>query len=548
LASSVRMILGLGSNESSWLNLPSPSPFVTMGMQYKPTEAGQEPIVLAEARAIVDCGADEAVAWFMMSTGRERTRHHLEDGDLAHVKLKERSYHDRTVATIRKTPFRLTNREYVVRSFGVMKGGVFGGFKVVLSSEDVDKVDYGQSFRVIRGNLTGLVSIDADGGDRATRVTFTVQWSGKGNLPPWAMRTEIVRTLSVVNELLTEVQRDDEIDAAELAKLAKVMTKDRQTYTREDIATLSLGLGDAKFQELDSPDHFVKMEWALDGAETVLLRASATVDASVEDCAASETAKMSRREQQRHHEENGLERSLVPVNAHSSIFHVVRGLGVPGARPREWLVRYVWKWKDEKKEEMALGYKTLDNDEEYPFNPSYAKVKFSSLWEFKRLKKVGRVDQTLVTVTMRVDLGGHISHVAEKGLGVQELVAVSLMRRQFDKSLAVDGEVRAENMKMIADHDAEYDGYERVCLFEGEQHFARFEAMKAKSLKMASPLTKAKIAFKSGDRHAWGWATTTARARPEEVRQCERMTGSKRPAERRTKSIKSASFVHVYVR
>jgi len=109
-------------------------------------------------------------------------------------------------------------------------------------------------------HLTGLVSIDAEGGDRATRVTFTVQWSGKGNLPPWAMRTEIVRTLSVVNELRTEVQRDDEIDAAELAKLAKVMTKNQQTYTRQEIVTLSLSLGDAKFQELDSSDHFVKME------------------------------------------------------------------------------------------------------------------------------------------------------------------------------------------------------------------------------------------------------------------------------------------------
>jgi len=130
---------------------------------------------------------------------------------------------------------------------------------------------------------------------------------------------------------------------------------------------------------------------------------------------------MSRGEQQRHFEENGLERSLVRINAHSSTFHVVRRLDFPGAQPRKWLVRSVWKWKDEKKEkkekkeEMMLSCETLDNNEEYPANPSYAKVKFVSMWVFKMLKAVGMmhqtlgmVHQTLVTVTMRVDLGGNV--------------------------------------------------------------------------------------------------------------------------------------------
>jgi len=285
-------------------------------MQYKPTEAGQEPIVLAEAQTVVDCDMEKAYAWFMMAAGRERTRHHLELGDLAHVMLKERSFHDRTVATIRKTPFRLTNREYVVRSLGVMKGGANAlgcGCNVALASENVGEVDYGQSFRVIRGHLTGLISISdgRDGGSRVSRVTLTVQWSGKGNLPPWAMRTEIMRTLSVVDKLRTEVQRDDEFDAAERARLAKMMTKQQQTYTQAENAALNTctdyfnALGDAKFQEFDSPDNFVKMEWALNDRERVL-RASATVDAAVEVCAAFETAKVSERGNER--EENSANR------------------------------------------------------------------------------------------------------------------------------------------------------------------------------------------------------------------------------------------------
>ena len=226
---------------------------------------------------------------------------------------------------------------------------------------------------------------------------------------------------------------------------------------------------------------------------------------------------MSRGEQRRHFEENGLERSLVRVNALSSNFHVVRRLDFPGARPREWLVRSVWKWKDEKKEEMMLSCETLDNTEEYPANLSYSKVKFASMWVFKKLDQVGRADQTLVTVTMRVDMGGNIQQIAARRLGVRQLIGVSLMRRQFDKSLEVDREVRAENMKMISDHDDAYDRYERVCLFEGEQQFAVFKGMKAKSLKMASPQTRAEIAFEKKNSHAWGRATTTVRASPEEV-------------------------------
>jgi len=94
---------------------------------------------------------------------------------------------------------------------------------------------------------------------------------------------------------------------------------------------------------------------------------------------------------------------------------------------------------------------------------------------------------------------------------------LSKMRQQFDKSLEIDGATRAQNVGLIADHAEEYSKGENAFLEEGEKHFADFKEMKAKSLKMASPLTTGEIAFKKKDSHAWGWATTTVRARPEEV-------------------------------
>ena len=40
-----------------------------------------------------------------------------------------------------------------------------------------------------------------------------------------------------------------------------------------------------------------------------------------------------------------------------------------------------------------------------------------------------------------------------------------------------------------------------------------FEGLGSKDLEVASPLTKGKIAYNDGDHHAFGWASTSMRAR-----------------------------------
>jgi len=49
---------------------------------------------------------------------------------------------------------------------------------------------------------------------------------------------------------------------------------------------------------------------------------------------------------------------------------------------------------------------------------------------------------------------------------------------------------------LIADHMEQYSEEENALLEEVEKNFAGFKEMKAKSLKMASPLTTEEIAFK----------------------------------------------------
>ena len=110
----IRSVLGLRATDSDWVDLPSPSPFVTLGMKFlaHPPESPDHdvPIILARGEVVVDCSLDDAYTWMLFNTSRERTKTAYERGDLAHVEVKADTFYDRTTATIRKMPWRLTNR------------------------------------------------------------------------------------------------------------------------------------------------------------------------------------------------------------------------------------------------------------------------------------------------------------------------------------------------------------------------------------------------------------------------------------------------------
>jgi hypothetical protein len=71
---------------------------------------------------------------------------------------------------------------------------------------------------------------------------------------------------------------------------------------------------------------------------------------------------------------------------------------------------------------------------------------------------------------------------------------------------------------MIATHSKRYWGQEEELLRTAWESFDLFlDEKKGKDLKMSPPTTKAKLAFKPGEDGAWGWSSTTVRARPIEV-------------------------------
>jgi len=344
-------------------------------------------------------------------------------------------------------------------------------------------------------------------------------------IPSRILDSKIPQALGAVCELRDQFQRDDEIDTMERDELARIVKDQPQVYSEDEDSLIQqvyvkLGMLEWEhFEELESPDHLVKMgKIFVAGQKDVTIRGIATIDALVEQCAAWDLMKMSREQMKRR---SNTERSLVKINEHHSVYHFVKDLHIMSLQPREWIMNSVWKWRDGRTLEIAYEHNP-DHELFAKRSSKFMRDGNSStvhylLEQMPSSSSSGGVPQTRVTFTQTVNLGGVVPKWAVTRHGGKQLMYVSTMRQRFDRSLEIDGAARAQNVGLIAEHAEQYSEEENALLEEGEKHFVEFKEMKAKSLKMASPLTTAEIAFEKKDSHVWGRATTTVRARSEEV-------------------------------
>jgi hypothetical protein len=91
------------------------------------------------------------------------------------------------------------------------------------------------------------------------------------------------------------------------------------------------------------------------------------------------------------------------------------------------------------------------------------------------------------------------------------------MRKRFDKSPAIDAASNLRLVDMIQNHDGDYSEKEEEILAKGRKMLGVFEQQKSKELKMASPTTQAKMAFKNGESLVYGWSSAVVRASPAQV-------------------------------
>ncbi|GMI16129.1 hypothetical protein TrLO_g13735 [Triparma laevis f. longispina] len=119
-----------------------------------------------------------------------------------------------------------------------------------------------------------------------------------------------------------------------------------EVYSEEEIALLERvrkkfegSLKEGKgWKQLKSPDIFVKMESTYEeGSAAGVGRAITVVDATIEDCATLEYARMTRESMKLHYDFGGLRKKVVTLSNHSELYFLAVDFGVTSFAPREWL-------------------------------------------------------------------------------------------------------------------------------------------------------------------------------------------------------------------
>jgi hypothetical protein len=506
------------------------SPFVDtwMGHALVPTAGGAErSVTVGKAVCVADCPAREAANWWFDYCSKERSRKSEEQQNPARLIIKETTPHDFVAATVKKMPFPLHSREFVGRQLRVVddQSGVF----FVYSVPATDKIDYGANLKTKRGEgyfLAKFEPLDAN----QCRVAIIANAETRG-LSNSVIALRFGSTLQRnIDACRARFQRDDEVDKEERDRKVQIMRDDAQVYTPEENEVLQEvqsdfgGIVDEEFKHVDSPDDQVHMglQFFRGGASSSgVSRATAVLDASIEECAALEWELTARKRTAINFETGSRERNVTKRNEHSSIFRAVYDLGVPGFLPREFLLSQVWSKLDE--DTIVIARTTVELPDEYPIDPKkYVRGFTKVFWKFARLPcALGGVDQTRATWTQQADLMGVVPKRFIKSSVVNLLMHLSETRERFDRSLSIDGLRREMNIDMIKNHAAAYSEEENEFIDGGMNLIKLFKKEGAKKAKAPSSSVKFTIASNPGteDSYAYGAGRcdATIRATKEQV-------------------------------
>jgi hypothetical protein len=133
-----------GEEEGGWRPLESPYEGVKMEIKYKQQEKGKKTLGFGRAECLADCSAEEAAAWFFEYCSRERMALSREEGNPARLEIRkwgEERVNEKLFATVKKLPYPLHKREFVMRY--VLQKGRQNDTMSVAFVPAKEQVDYG---------------------------------------------------------------------------------------------------------------------------------------------------------------------------------------------------------------------------------------------------------------------------------------------------------------------------------------------------------------------------------------------------------------------
>ena len=502
-------LFGEEEDGKGWEPLGSTIEGERLETKYQQQKRGEESIALGRVSGVEDCSAEEAAAWMFEFCSRERMTASREKGDPARLEVRRDNgrTNEKVFVLVRKVGFPFYNREYLQRF--IWKVNHDSSLTVAWESVEGD-IDYGGSIgKLVRGTSKGFLrakNIQAVGGVPQCQLFYRQHIDAAGYLPLYLVRRNLPYILRPVREISNAFKRDKEISRARMLSLKRLLEANtRASYTKEEDQEIIGGLkfqmkcrGFKKLKFIKSPDAMVEMKGAhLEGDLLATCMASTVVDASVEECVASEITSLDSRELKRLDKKHGItERTVKEINDHSLYYKTVRSLSI-GLVAREFRSKVSW-FKIDKGRMMILVRDLPEGfQEDQKKRGTTIMASVYSLWLLEPLDPVGDIPQTAAVFLAKVDLGGFIPKAITENIAPRFLVQVSHLRKQFDKTTEI----------CIARREKIIERLKKVKATTTESFTSKFEEVEGKEkVEGAFPVS---VAFLKITGKGKGWGKTT---------------------------------------
>ena len=153
--------------------------------------------------------------------------------------------------------------------------------------------------------------------------------------------------------------------------------------------------------------------------------------------------------------------------------------------------------------------------DEFPVRPQFVRGSSTLVVRLEKLPPLEcGIPQTRVTYSQQMDVqGGRVAAKLVNKFAAAQLSPLCTMHATLDQSEKIDGDKRLEFEEMVRAHNQPYTEEELEVINKGQDLHEIFEGEKGKVVKLPSSLATARKMHKRGESKAYGWATTTVRAR-----------------------------------
>ncbi|GMH54262.1 hypothetical protein TL16_g01637 [Triparma laevis f. inornata] len=545
--SPARLLSSIGKRKEHepWKVLDSPCVLTTMAQRTNLLQSkGKNNVTESRASCVLDCEAEDAMAFMWDSCSDTKMKGRKQESLKAHSSKSLTFFvdqHNRNfsppggalggrndiVCVLKKLPWPMKKIEFVINRTWRKIGKGYG-----IAVESVDprfQADYrGIVKNVFRGFMRCLILIEpnVEEFEKSDLKSCTVKAFQVLNVGTRHNFLRVVDANKYVFKLFVKMElvearktfeKDKIVDQLGRDKLKSVISVSTTTCTEEeedfiDCIHDKLDITSAMaFEQMDMNDKHVNTEILVRNTHAYI-RATAVMEATVEDLAACEFDPDSRHRARYFMEQHGKQRKVVKINDHYYV--QMRRFEVPLYKPREFVQKITWK--------MSEG----GNKIEVGSDNQYIRSVGTSLFVFEKLPPLSGIPQTKMSYVVKMSWGGFIPSRHVKIKALEGLSWIMSMRKTFDRKKELDAMERKQFIDKLnldvwsqdTSSTSSYTDEEKRAIEEGQSFFRIFQNNPTKKRVASSSASVInEIAFRKNDRMGWGLSETKIKACKEDI-------------------------------